>query len=204
MSIKFVEYHNDKHLIYNRLRFVTLENQTDECVYQNSRIDIQYLDVERLVPAQRYVLRQDLDRVKQLRHEVFDASDGGIDILRLDGRLVITFSDSDEPLDLLPPIVEVSKEHNMEQVLLVNDGMHRLYLAWLEWATPSVIVIKEASHPYYAYPIRGKSPWERVQIVDSFPEGFLKRWPRMGNKEESRKLFRNFDSMFNTKHARRR
>lgn len=77
MSIISIDVRSKEEL-FKGLRRVTLEGQPNEFVYQNSQIDIQYLSVDGLIPAQRYVLRQDLDRVKQLRHEVSVASENRI------------------------------------------------------------------------------------------------------------------------------
>lgn len=204
MKIDRVIKHSEKEL-FDKLRQVYLEGQPEIKVYQGCSMEIFKIDPYEVTPAQYYVLIDNLKRLKELRHSMMDQH--GHDILQLDGYLSFWPEDGDR-IDIFPPIIEREgtdiKEMDYDYNI-VCDGIHRLYLSQLECASPLTVWIDYPSKPYYAYPISGHSPWDKVQIITGdFPDGFLKRWPRMENKEESRKLFRDFDSVFNTQHERRR
>lgn len=180
------------------LRQVTLKDQPNKCVYRTANFRLRLAFVREIMPAQYYVLRSDLERVALLRRRVMEHTNRTIDILALDGYIRVILDDG--VVDVIPPIVETSNEANGKTPRIVVDGMHRLYLALLEWIDPRVVSISGASAPYYAFPIPGDNPWGQVKLYDSLPEGLLKRWPRQENHKQ---LFRDFDSVFMTRHTRR-
>src|SRR3990172_6631699 len=200
MPITKVLYHDHDKLL-RRLRQVTLQG-TGEKIYADCSAQVRPLPLWNIRPAQNYVLRQDLERVRDLRRAVFDFCSA--DILHLAGFLEVHFAEYLEPVDILPPVVEVHTESDGTRVNLVVDGMHRLYLAWLEWVRPTVVLIQHVPHLYYAYPLRGDDPWSRVELREDLPENYIKRWHRV-TPPKHKDLFRQFDAPgpFNTRHVSR-
>ena len=86
-------------------------------------------------PLRNYILREELKKVRELK---WSLADHGIDIFHLDGFVRLTLEGFDEPVDLLPPVVEESIERDGSVHFLINDGMHRVYMALREWVIPQV------------------------------------------------------------------
>ena len=117
--------------------------------------------------------------------------------MALDGYVTLRTDRSDEPIDLLPPVVEAIPEADGSVVNVINDGMHRLYAGRLAWRRP-VVVLAEGlpeRYTYYAYPIPGDSPWDQVTILEggTVPAGLIKKWHRTA---DNKKLYRDFNSAF--------
>jgi len=200
MVITKVVYRDHDELL-RRLSLVTLQG-TGEKIYAECSVIVRTLQLCNIRPAQNYVLRQDLERVRDLRRSVLDFC--STDILHLTGFLIVYFAGDIEPVHILPPVVEAHTESDGTQVNLVVDGMHRLYLAWLEWTAPKVLLIENVSSPYYAYPLRGDDPWSCVELREDLPENYIKRWHRM-SPPKHKDFFRQFDApgAFNTRHVSR-
>lgn len=184
-----VQYRSEGELL-ERLRRVTLLKRPDVVVYRDAAISLEEIPIQDLYPAQRYVLVQELQKVRHLKWEL---EQFGFDLFHLNGYLKIWVEGVEEPFDLLPPVVEESTERNGQVVNLINDGMHRLYLAYLEWVVPQVIVVRGVPEdlPYYAFPIPEK--WKGVQMVHELPPGYIKKWHRI---RDYHSLYRNFNSAF--------
>lgn len=176
--------------LVQRLRRVTMLKRPDIYVYEQAAIGLEEMAIEGLYPAQRYVLTQELNKVRLLKWEL---AKFGYDIFRLNGYLKLWLSGIDHPIDLLPPVVEESIERNGRVVNIINDGMHRLYVAYLEWTLPQVIFIRGVPKdlPYYAFP--NPTQWQGIDLVESLPEGYLKKWHRI---QDYKTLYRNFNSAF--------
>lgn len=174
-----------------RLRNVTMLEDRSVKPYENAMISLEKIAVEDLFPAQRYVLKRELEKVRALKWEL---QKHGIDIFNLDGFVRMEVRDSDEPVDLLPPIIEESIERNGRITHIINDGMHRIFLAYLEWVIPQVVFIRGVPKdlPYYAYPIPEKN-WSAIEMRDSIPPELLKKWHRI---EKNKQLYRDFNSAF--------
>ena len=116
-----------------------------------------------------------------------------MDLFRLNGFVRLTLEGHDEPVDLLPPVVEESIERDGSFHLIINDGMHRVYMALREWVTPEVILVRgiPKTLPYYAFAVPGG--WDKVEELDELPAGYLKKWHRIANYHA---LYRNFNSAF--------
>ncbi len=187
--VERVEYRSQEELL-ERLRRVTLLKRPDVYVYRNAAISLEEIPIEDLYPAQRYVLVQELQKVRHLKWEL---ERFGFDLFHLNGYLKIWLKGEEKPIDLLPPVVEESVERNGRTVNLINDGMHRLYLAYLEWVVPQVIMVRgvPGNLPYYAFPLPEK--WHGVQMVKDLPPGFIKKWHRI---RDHHSLYRNFNSAF--------
>jgi len=106
----------------------------------------------------------------------------------------LTIEGYDEKVDLLPPVIEEFIEKNGRVVRIINDGMHRVYLAFLEWIVPQVIYVRGVPKnlPYYAFPIP-EQDWTKIEIVDDIPARYIKKWHRI---EKNKRLYRNFNSAF--------
>lgn len=116
-----------------------------------------------------------------------------MDIFKLDGYVTIWLEGYDDPIDVLPPVVERSEEADWSVVNILNDGMHRVYLARME-RTPIQVVYASGvpkQFPYYAFPL--VNGWNDVEIVSELPDGYIKKWHRI---REYKTLYRNFNSGF--------
>lgn len=189
IQIERVEHFSEEELI-RRLRRVTMLQRPDIYVYETAAISLEEMAVDCLYPAQRYVLAQELQKVREVKWEL---TRHGYDLFRLNGYVRLWLAGEEHPIDLLPPVVEESMERNGQVVNIVNDGMHRTYLAYLEWAVPQVVFIRGLPRdlPYYAFP--NPDRWQGIDIVESLPEGYIKKWHRI---QDYKTLYRNFNSAF--------
>ena len=127
VKIETVEHFPTADLVA-RLRRVTMLKRPDLEVYAEAHISLERIAVESLTPAQRYVLAPELLKVRELGWEL---ERFGYDLFQLDGYLRVRLQGVDQPITVLPPVVEESIERNGRVVNIINDGMHRLYLAYL-------------------------------------------------------------------------
>ena len=189
VTIERVEHFPPEELL-RRLKRVTLLKRPDVLIYEQCTITLEMAPVETLYPAQRYVLIQELLKVRQLKWEL---ARFGHDLFKLQGYVKIWFNDESQPIDLLPPVVEESVEQNGHRIHIINDGMHRLYLAYLEWAIPQVVLVRGIPKdlPYYAFP--SPTQWQGIELVNELSEGYIKKWHRIPDYHT---LYRNFNSAF--------
>ncbi|MDO8211192.1 hypothetical protein [Conexibacter sp. CPCC 206217] len=149
-------------------------------------------DPEQLVPAQRYVLTSGVAQILELRAALLPH---GLDPLSLDGGAWVVFADApEERVPVIPPIVEQSLEDDGRTVLLVNDGMHRVYAA-RELGLPIAAVVVRgvpAEYPYYARAL--PDGWAGVQAFAQLPDGFEKKSYRVPDNYKA--LFRQFNEVF--------
>jgi len=145
-----------------------------------------------LTPAQNYVLTPGVEKIMELRAALLAE---GVDIFALDGGLYMTTSDDPgERIPVIPPIVEESVEPDGQTVLLVNDGMHRVFAARLLGLPISVVIARgvPAEYPYYAFALAGG--WSRVTQLDELPDGHQKKEYRQPANYKA--LFRDFNAVF--------
>ncbi len=189
MKILSVERFAEAALI-ERLRRVTMLKAPDVKIYDNAYISLEKIAVQYISPPQNYILRPELAKVRELKWAL---EEHNVDIFSLDGFVRLTFEDQDEPVDLLPPVVEESIEKDGSIHFIVNDGMHRVYMAMREWIVPQVVLVRGIPKdlPYYAFPVPGG--WQSVEERDDLPPGYLKKWHRIANYHA---LYRNFNSSF--------
>ncbi len=150
------------------------------------------LDTDRLTPAQNYVLTGSVEKVLELRDALLRRD---IDIFALHGGVEVTTADDpDEQIPVIPPIVEESRERDGETVLLINDGMHRIYAARTLGLPITVVVARNvpAEYPYYAYALDGG--WSKVSAVEKLADGHLRKEYR--NPNDYKALFRDFNALF--------
>jgi hypothetical protein len=176
--------------LITRLRNVTMLKAPDVKIYHNAFISVEKISPLSMSPPQNYILRQELKKVREIKWML---EEHGIDLFELNGFIRLTLEGHDEPVDLLPPVVEESIERDGTVHLIINDGMHRVYMALREWVIPQVVFVRGIPKdlPYYAYPVPGG--WDRLEEREDLPPGYLKKWHRIGNYHA---LYRNFNSAF--------
>ncbi len=189
MNIQKIEHHGVEELIEN-MRKVGMLTQPDVLVYEECRIELTSFHTDRIAPAQRYVLTQEILKVRDLR---WSLSEHGFDLFKLDGYVKIWLEGYDDPIDVLPPVVEQSREADGSLVKILNDGMHRVYLARQERTPVQVVYVKGVpkEYPYYAFPL--VNGWNDVEIVSELPENYIKKWHRI---KEYKSLYRDFNTGF--------
>jgi len=199
MTVEWSEWEVEAHSteeLFAGLREVPLQGDARVLVYADSAMSLEVREPTELVMAQYYVLRPLLERMRSLRLHLESL---GHDLLQLEGYLTMTNQRTGEVCDLLPPIVEESVEANGRCFWLVNDGVHRVYLAYLEHRPLRVVHITDVAAPFYAYPIPGDC-WAKLQLMDERPPDLLKRWLRV---EDKLALYRDFNRVFRGVSGRR-
>ena len=189
MKIIKVEKHSPEELIKNMKKVSMLKSPEDKC-YINADIRLVKFHTDKIAPAQRYVLSSEIEKVRNLKWAL---SEHNIDLFNLEGYVSIWRDDCDEQIDVLPPVVELSTEADGSSVNILNDGMHRVYLARMERTPLQVIYVNLDSkkYPYYAFPL--VNGWEDVEIKEDIPEGYIKKWHRI---KEYKTLYRDFNTGF--------
>jgi len=193
MDIVKVEHFGVDELM-KRLRKVTMLEDKKTRPYRDAFISLENISTDDLYPAQRYVLIDELEKVRMLKWRL---EEHGYDLFNLNGFVRIKIRGVADPIDVLPPVVEEYIEHNGRIVHIINDGMHRVYAAYLEWVVPQVIYVRGLPKelPYYSYPIPERD-WRAIEMIKdkhSIPEHFVKKWHRT---EHNKQLYRNFNSAF--------
>ena len=190
MKILEIEKHSIDELIAN-MRQVQMLTKPGVLPYEKAKIELLTLRPEQIAPAQRYVLRDEINKIRELR---WGLEQYGVDLFYLDGYVTIRLADCDDLIDVLPPVVEVSNEDNDREVKILNDGMHRVYMALTSWSDIRVVLIDGVppEYPYYAYPLY--NGWDGVEVLNELPEeaeGYIKKWHRFPNNKD---YYRNFNS----------
>jgi hypothetical protein len=194
MNILSVERHDAAELL-SRLRRVPLLKQPEVLVYEQALISLELIRCDSLHPTQNYVWLQELRKTQELR---WSLASHGVDLFKLDGFVTYTVAEADGSevvYDLYPPVVEESIEADGTVALIINDGMHRLYLARLEWVVPQVTYIRgiPREYPYYAFPRR--EGWDGLDLLaaNPDPQTYLKKCHR---RRDNKRLYRDFQAVF--------
>lgn len=187
--IKF-KYYNEETLVEN-LRKMHLKGLPDRMIYKNAKIYIKRNVIpENIIITQYYVLEKDLREISELREALLEY---GVDIFHLIGFVrIFYYNDSSGTIhvfDVLPPVVEISKADG--GIPLLNDGMHRLYLARELNSTMNVVMVEnfDERFPYYAFPNEGG--WTNIIRCVEPPE--IKKNYRI---KDYKTLFRDFNTCF--------
>jgi hypothetical protein len=222
MKVSDLVLFDTKELV-SRLHDVTMLTDKASKPYAHAKIQVADIDTTIMSPAQCYVLRDEFEKVRLLRHTI--AAMSGIDILRMadtrvqNGMVVkggsglqlgyieykVTYQDgSTQVHTMLPPIIEMSREANGTLHRIINDGQHRCYLARHSMTIPAVVFIEAvaAGMPYYAYPLPGG--WDQVRMATSLSDSILKKYHRFLPPHEAKELgvksykdyYRDFNSAF--------
>jgi hypothetical protein len=149
-------------------------------------------DTSALAPAQNYVLKSGVAKMLELRAALVPF---GIDLFALDGGLSVRTADEpDEPIPVIPPVVEESREPDGRTVLLVNDGLHRTFAARSVGLPISVVIARDVPRefPYYAFAL--PDGWAGVALLDELPDRYQKKNYRRPDSYKS--LFRDFNEHF--------
>jgi hypothetical protein len=175
------------------LRRTPLRGFEGACPYADATLELApAFDPELLVPTQRYVLRPRLRHAIELRAQL---QPHGVDPFALQGGAYFcTAADPEERVPIIPPIVEESLEPDGRTVLLVNDGLHRVYAARSLGLPISVVIARGVprAYPYYAFALpRG---WSEVEELEELPDEYQKKEYRIPDNYKS--LFREFNSVF--------
>ncbi len=194
MDIISLERHSSEELL-QCLRRVPLLKQPQVLVYEQALVSLELIHTNSLRPTQNYLWLQELRKTQELR---WSLAERDVDLFRLDGYVTYTVrepSGEEKTYDLYPPIVEESIEADGTLAPIINDGMHRLYLARLEWVIPQVTYIRGVprEYPYYAFPrVQG---WEDLDILEHNPDpqAYLKKCHRV---RDNKKLYRDFQAVF--------
>lgn len=163
-------------------------------VYRDAKLEIAEIDTGDLVPAQRYVLADGVQTIL----DIADAfAPLGIDVFQLRGALFFWPGGADtdsSPIPFLPPIIEESIEGDGRKVLLINDGIHRVFAARKRGRTLNVVIARNVppEFPYYAYAL--PDGWKQVEELSELTEGYQKKAYR--NPENYKALFRDFNEIF--------
>jgi hypothetical protein len=181
--------------LLSRLKRTRLRGLDRAEVYKDATLEILEADPEALTPAQRYVLQEGVQAIL----DVADAFEPrGIDVFALRGGLLFwpegSDPDRDAPIPFLPPVIEESVERDGSTVLLINDGIHRVYAARKRGRKINVVLARNVppQYPYYAYAL--PEGWACVEELDELREGYQKKEYR--NPENYKALFRDFNEIF--------
>lgn len=203
--------------LVSRLKDVVMLKDRTAKPYKAASIQVTDIAVADLSPPQRYILQSELEKVIALRWAFLEH---GIDILRLAhtriergsnngvgvdkivqsegmqlGFVEFAVEGTDDIVTILPPIVEVSKELDGSTHLLINDGLHRCYMAREHHVTPAVVRVDGVSenYPYYAFPLADK--WQGVTLIDEIGEDYIKKFHRFPHPKY-KEYYRDFNSAF--------
>jgi hypothetical protein len=181
--------------LLSRLKRTRLRGFDRAEVYRDATLEILETDPAALTPAQRYVLQEGVQAILDVA-EAFEPR--GIDIFALRGGLLFwrdgTDPDRDPPIPFLPPVIEESVERDGRTVLLINDGIHRVYAARKRGRKINVVLARRVppEYPYYAYAL--PDGWAQVEELEELREGYQKKEYR--NPENYKALFRDFNEIF--------
>ena len=180
--------------LLSRLKRTRLRGFDRAEVYRDATLEVVEADPESLTPAQRYVLQEGVQAIL----DVADAFEPrGIDVFALRGALLFWPEGSDPdgpPIPFLPPVIEESIERDGRKILLINDGIHRVYAARKRGRKLNVVLARNvpAEYPYYAYAL--PDGWAQVDELAELQEGYQKKEYR--NPENYKALFRDFNEIF--------
>ena len=176
-----------------RLRRTRLEGFGGAELYAGATLELsEDTDTDGLAPAQRYVLRAGVETVLALREQLLEHD---VDPFALDGGVWVRTADApDERIPLIPPVVEESLERDGRTVLVICDGMHRVYAARALGLPISVVTAHGVppEYPYYAHAL--PDGWDGVAELDELPDGFQKKEYRI--PDGYRALFRLYNEHF--------
>jgi hypothetical protein len=160
--------------------------------YTDATLELTSVDTDELAPAQRYVLSGGVATALELRTALLEH---GRDLFALDGGAWIRTADApDERIPVIPPVVEESHEEDGRTVLIVNDGMHRVFAARSLGLPIAAVVVRGVprEYPYYARAL--PDGWAGVRPFDELPDGFEKKSYRVPDNYKA--LFRQFNEVF--------
>jgi hypothetical protein len=174
--------------LIDKIKKVSMLKNDKNFPYSDSYITIESIDPNSLFPCQYYVLKSELE-MKNYLYELFKKI--RIDIFNLNGYIKFELNNECCKRTLLPPVIEESIESDGKIYPLINDGMHRIFLAILMKRKLNIIYIRGSKESYYAYPLPNR--WNDVKIFNTIDKNTIKKIYRI---QDNKKLYRNFDSVF--------
>ena len=187
MEILKIETHSEQELI-SRLRNVTLLNQPNKKPYEFAEIGIYAENPKYSLPCQRYVLLKQLKTIRQIKEALTKCN---IDLLEVG---YVTLTTSEGTFDFLPPILQKWTHHPLKLPnqfpFVINDGLHRCFIAKLEYQKLTCVFISNPSSPYYAYP----NSWEDIKIIE--PGEKMPAFKKWHIQTDYKKLYVDFNSGF--------
>jgi hypothetical protein len=179
--------------LLSRIRETRLVGFDGAQPYRHASVELlRSVDTSDLSPAQNYVLMPGVRTILALWEAL---AEHGVDIFDLDGGVFVTTTlDPGERIPVIPPVVEESLEPDGRTVLLINDGMHRVFAARSLGLPISVVLVRgvPAEYPYYAFPRH--TGWEGIETFETLPAVFEKKAYRQPTGY--RALFRDFNAQF--------
>ena len=181
--------------LLRRLKKTRLRGFDRAEVYSDAALEVATLHTDRLTPAQRYVLVDGVQTILDIA-DAFESK--GIDVFALRGAVLFwpegTDPNTDPAIPFLPPVIEESREPDGRTVLLINDGIHRVYAARKRGRTLNVVLAKgvPSEYPYYAFAL--PDGWTQVEELPELTEGYQKKAYR--NPDNYKALFRDFNEVF--------
>lgn len=179
-----------------KLKQVRLKGFDRPYIYKDASLQLfELADTTLLSPPQRYVLKGSVDKIKEIDSAFAKL---GVDIFNLHGPLLFwpegSDPENDLPIPFLPPIVEESREKSGRHVLIINDGMHRIWTARQLNRCLTVVLAMGVplEYPYYAYAL--EKGWNDVEEIEELTDGYKKKEYR--NPENYKALFRDFNEVF--------
>lgn len=163
-------------------------------VYRDATLEVASKHTDDLIPAQRYVLADGVQTILDIA-DAFESLN--IDVFNLRGALLFWPEGADPaeaPIPFLPPVIEESTEADGRKVLLINDGIHRVYAARKRGRPLNVVLARNVppEYPYYAYAL--PEGWAQVEELAELTEGYQKKAYR--NPDNYKALFRDFNEIF--------
>ena len=95
MKILNIE-HFSEHDLIKRLRGLTMLTDTNTKPYEKAFISLENIAIDELFPAQRYVMKKELDKVRDLKWAL---EDKGYDLFNLNGFVRLTLDGEEEPVE---------------------------------------------------------------------------------------------------------
>ena len=182
--------------LLRRLKTTKLRGFDQAEVYRDASLELlEGVDPDALAPAQKFVLADGVSCIVEIG-EAFAGM--GIDIFSLRGALLFwpegSDPERDAPIPFLPPIVEESKEPDGRTVLLINDGLHRVFAARKLGRRLNVVLARSvpSNYPYYAFALN--DGWTSVEELPELPDNYQKKEYRMPDNYKA--LFRDFNTVF--------
>lgn len=197
MRIEKIEIHSVEKLFEN-IRKVSLKQEsesqsTKDFPYANAEIELRIFEADELSPAQHYVLGPQITKILELYGELL--LNDYTRLYKLNGYRTL-YIEGCNPIDLLPPLVELSSEDDGSVHNLICDGMHRIYLARMMKTPVQCIFIRNIpkEFPYYALP--NSDGWDNIKTLKFLPDNYVKKIYRVPDIDPH-SLYRDFNSAFN-------
>ena len=196
MQVISIKQHPKEELI-ERLRQVTLLNKPRVKPYAEAQIMVGQHHPAFALPTQKYVLHKQLLKIKELQEIVLNKF--GKALALYEG--YTTIETEEGKFDFLPIITQGFKIGALNSASrievsthpIINDGMHRTYVARLSYLPlMATVYIADPLTEYYAYP--NLYGWTDVKVITNLKQKpALNKWYRLVDEKS---LYVDFNSAF--------